>query len=121
MLRIQRFFSKKRKKLTSHPNFKSNISFVQYSVHRDSIFSDADVLGTQIPSYKTGSITEPSLLSHKRKGEKTTTGPVWKIKYLKTLKESTRNTGEHFVSLEKSNFLKQETKIVLSIKERWIN
>ena len=50
-----------------------------------------------------------------------TTGPVWKIKYLKTLKESTRNTGEHFVSLKKANFLKQETKIVLSIKERWIN
>ena len=49
-----------------------------------------------------------------------TTGPVWKIKYLKTLKESTKNTGEHSVSLEKANFLKQETKIVLSIKERWI-
>ena len=36
-----------------------------------------------------------------------TTGPVWKIKYLKTLKESTKNTGEHSVSLEKANFLKQ--------------
>lgn len=80
------------------------------------------IQNTQIPNYKTGSITEPSLLlHHKRKGEKMTTGPVWKIKYLKTLKESTKNTGEHSVSLEKANFLKQETKIVLSIKERWIN
>lgn len=111
LLRIQRFFSKKGKKLTSHQNFKSNISFVQYSVHRDSIFSDGDDLETQIPSYKTGSVTEPSLLSHKRKGEQMTTGPVWKIKYLKTLKESTRNTGEYFVSLEKQTFLNRKQKL----------
>lgn len=72
LLRIQGLFSKTPFSHTQNVN--PNAAVVPCSAHRNTIFSDGDDLGyTQFLRYKTGRITQQSLLFHKstrrRKGD----------------------------------------------------